>query len=80
MKMEKIKRYFYINGYKIKNNLYKEPTYIQKLHKESVEKIINRLPKNNLFDKKRIIYTSSFPMTWKVTELWQEQGKKTIVY
>lgn len=75
-----VKRYFQIKGYKIKNNLYKEPTHIQTLHKESIEKIINGIPKVNRFDKNRVIYTSSFPMTWRVTELWQKQGKKLIVY
>ena len=74
------KRYFYIKGYKVKNNMYNEPQYIQSLHKKSVKKIVDGLPKDNLFNKSKIIHTGSFAMDWKVTELWQKVNNDLIVY
>ena len=68
-KMAKIKRYFNVDGYRIKNKYYNQPPHIQSLHKKSIESFFRN---NNVkLNKNKVVYTSGQVMDYKIDGVHQ---------
>ena len=67
-------RYFYVDGFRVKNKYHKESPHVQALHKRSIQEFIRNNDVSHL-DKSRVVYTGGMSMSWVVDELWQEASQ-----